>query len=242
MSGVISRRTDDLGQFRIFGVPPGRYLIAADVDSTADEPDYGRTYFPGTSFIMQADPVVVAEGEDTLPVEFPLARDHARLSGHVIAADGHAFSGAVFLIASARSGALAPASPARTRTDDGTFTFDRLAPGEYVLQAGMSRESPASEGEFGTAFLTVNGTGMDDVILRLSAGSSVSGHLIFEGGPPPLNTDDVELSAVPSETDFVSLAGDPVARAAIQDDGAFAMQGLNGPRRLLALPPRRVDL
>ncbi len=46
------RRTDDRGRYRLFGLPPGRYLVGAVVgqlltdQSTLDIPGYLRTYFP----------------------------------------------------------------------------------------------------------------------------------------------------------------------------------------------------
>jgi hypothetical protein len=239
--GVPSRQTDDLGRFRIFDLPPGRYVLDADggepnVGQVNDVPGYVRTYWPGTPLVADTQAVEVADGEDVLNLEFSLARGRAaRIAGRVFTADGQPLDGVVNLSASDRSGAIAAAKPVRMRTEDGSFQFDHLPPGEYVVQAAISRESPSIEGQFGEQFVTVDGADVDDVVIHMSAGSSVAGRVTFEGDVPPSDATDVELSPVPSDVDFVSLAGDPIARAEIHDDWSFEMQGLNGPRRLTLL-------
>ena len=53
--GASTRKTDDRGRYRLFGLQPGRYLVGAVVgqllpdQSTLDVPGYSRTYFPGTA-------------------------------------------------------------------------------------------------------------------------------------------------------------------------------------------------
>ena len=52
---VTGMRTDDLGGYRIVGLPPGRYFVTAVVgrvlitDPTADLPGYAQSYYPGTA-------------------------------------------------------------------------------------------------------------------------------------------------------------------------------------------------
>ncbi|HWW85681.1 MAG TPA: carboxypeptidase-like regulatory domain-containing protein, partial [Vicinamibacterales bacterium] len=66
-------------------------------------------------------------------------------------------------------------------------------------------------------------------------GSTVTGRVTFEGDVPPAVTAGMELSPLPSEADYVSLADDPVATAELHDDWSFEMHGVTGPRRLTLL-------
>src|SRR5262249_11166820 len=113
--GIALRQTDDLGRFRIFGVPPGRYLVSAGTSSavpgfgissavpgweTNDLPGYVQTYFSGTPFAREAQLVEVVDGRDALNVEFTLGHGRtARISGRVLKANGQPFDGNVHVIA-----------------------------------------------------------------------------------------------------------------------------------------------
>ncbi|HEV3142011.1 MAG TPA: carboxypeptidase regulatory-like domain-containing protein, partial [Vicinamibacterales bacterium] len=114
--GVASRDTDDQGRYRLFGVPPGRYLVSAAVGeplrgrlgAVNDLPGYVRTYFPGTPSATEAQPLDIATSDQALNINFALSTGQTgRIAGRVFAADGHPFRGTVHLIASARSAAIA---------------------------------------------------------------------------------------------------------------------------------------
>jgi hypothetical protein len=239
---VPSRQTNDLGRFRLFGLSPGRYMVKAAVgqplaQGTDGQPGYVPTYFPGTPRAPDGQLVEITDIEDALNVEFGLARGReGRISGRVLKADAQPFDGLVHLIASQRSRAIANEAPARVRTDEtGSFAFDHLPPGEFVVQAATSREGASTEGEFGVQFVTVNASDVSDVVVRMSVGSSITGHVTFEGGAPPDSPGGLELSPVPSDPDFASLADNPVARADVHEDWSFEMHGVSGPRRLMLI-------
>ncbi len=73
--------SDDTGAFRVWGLAPGEYLVAArprqvDVKGRAsDSPDregYAPTYYPGTASVVDAARVVVRAGRDAGGLTFPL--------------------------------------------------------------------------------------------------------------------------------------------------------------------------
>jgi hypothetical protein len=240
VAGIAARQTDDFGRYRIFGLLPGAYVVSAVVGQPVagyepnDLPGYVKTYYPGSFAVSDAQSVDVATGQDTLNVEFAIVRGQAAsVSGRVVTAAGRPFAGAVHLVASGRSRAVASA-PLRVRTEDGTFQFDRLAPGEYVVQAATARESPSVEGEFGMQLVTASPSALGDIVVRMSSGSSITGRIVFEGGSPPPQA-EIRLSPVPADVDFTSLADNPVARARVHDNWTFEMGGVNGSRRLQVL-------
>jgi carboxypeptidase family protein len=242
--GVAGQQTNDRGEFRLFGVAPGRYLIEATVGEAVtgweinDLPGFQTSYFPGTAQPSQAQPVEAADDQDALNVEFALARGATgTISGRVMTASGAPFDGALHIIPTSRSHAVVPGNfPSRATASNGAFHFAGLPPGEYVLQAAASPADSASEGEFGTQFVTVDGGAAEGVVLRMSAGSTVAGRVTFEG-EAPATTDGFELSTAVTDPDFASLADNRAARAEPGADWTFAMRGLNGPRRLIANQP-----
>jgi protocatechuate 3,4-dioxygenase beta subunit len=238
-------QTNDLGRYRIFGLPPGRYVVSAVVGqavpngTTADWPGYARTYFPATPVATEAEDVEVSADQDRLNVDIALVRGHtARIAGYAFTEAGEPMQGVVWLSQSYRSGAVATSSVSARGQSDGAFEFKDLPPGEYVIQAATSWKDPATEGEFAVQFVTLNGTDATDVVLRMTTGSTIAGRLTFEGGDPP-EPADLELSPVTIDQDWVSLADNPVGRAAIHDDWTFELGGVHGPRllRLLRTPP-----
>jgi hypothetical protein len=239
VTGIASRQTDDLGRFRIFGLLPGRYVVSAVVgepvpaSETADLPGYLRTYFPGTTVASGAQLIDVNGISDALNTEFALVHGRgARIRGRVVLASGAPFDGSLWLIQSARSGAM-PSAPVRVRADaDGAFEFARLAPGEYVIQSATSRSDVSSEGEFGVAFVQVGGDDVLDAVVQMSRGSSVAGHVTFQGASPPAAPESLSITAEPAAVDLRSLADNPSAASGVQDDLSWRLDGLTGPRQL----------
>ena len=125
VSGAAASQTNDLGRYRIFGLPPGRYLVDAVVGETvpgwkaADWPGYARTYFPGTPAASEAQTVELGAGQQALTVDFALVRGHiARLTGTAVTADGAPLHGVISPGAELPIGRAGPSplSSARPRT------------------------------------------------------------------------------------------------------------------------------
>jgi hypothetical protein len=232
-----SGRTDDRGRFRIYGLTPGRYLISATVNlrdaglPTIELPGYTRTYYPAALSPNDGALVELRDGEDRVNVDVTLVKGGtARISGRVVGPNGQPAVATVSIAPSVRSGAIA--TGVRSVKADGTFEFADLPPGEYMLQAGTARPDTSSEGRFAARFVTVTDADVTDLTLAMSAGSTISGRIVFDDGEAPATTDGFELTPLVSEPDFVSLASDPVARADVHDDWTFEMGGVSGPRRL----------
>jgi len=240
--GAYSRRTNDLGQFRLFGVLPGRYLISAAIGQVtprvaADLPGYAVTYFPGTPNPSEAQFVTVNRSQDAANINFALSRTRtASIRGTALSASGDPILGGISLVPSRRSGAIFPDAVGARIARDGTFEFPNVASGEYVVQVQKGRSQPSVEGEFASQIVTVNGTDVDNLVLQTSTGSQVSGRFTFEGGDPP-RPGGIELSPVASDPDLAPRSG--TASAEIHPDWTFEIGGLTGPRRLrLVRAPR----
>jgi hypothetical protein len=236
-----SRLTDDLGRYRLFGMPPGQYVVSASVGAvaSADLPGYARSYFPGTPNPGEAQFVTIGQSQDVTAIDFAMSSTRTALvSGTVLGPDGDPTSGgSLRLLSSARSASVTSASVGARILRDGRFEFPNVAPGQYVIQADHGRKQPSVEGEFGALAVAVNGADVTDLVLQMSEGSSISGRFVFDSYDPstPPPTANVELMPVPVDFD---ASPQSVATAAIADDWTFEMSGINGPRRLqLQRPP-----
>ena len=108
----------------------------------------------------------------------------------------------------------------------------------------MGRPTLAAEGEFAAQYVAVNGTDIDDLVIRTSPGSTISGRVTFEGGDPPrpgeigLTPAPVDPDSNPRFNDLSQFGAGPPGCAEIHDDWTFEIAGISGSRRLrLTNPP-----
>ncbi|HEV3057948.1 MAG TPA: carboxypeptidase-like regulatory domain-containing protein [Vicinamibacterales bacterium] len=237
-----ARLTDDLGRFRLHGLPPGRYVVSASVSEvgTAEVPGYARAYYPSTSNAADAQFVSVGLSQDITGIDIPLSRaPTARVAGRLIDAAGAPATGGSLNLLPSQGASSAIGVPLGARIQpDGQFEFPNVAPGQYVVQSARSRSSPWREGEFGSLSVSVTGTDVTGLVIQTSTGSTIKGRFRFDARDrvtiPARSA--IELSPIPVDSD---LSPKPVASADIHDDWTFDIAGVNGPRRLqlVRVPP-----
>jgi hypothetical protein len=157
----------------------------------------------------------------------------ARVSGRASDSKGEPITGGIGLTPSRRSGAPVATQMGAKIDPDGRFEFPNVAPGEYVLQSTRHRSSGWNEGESSSQFVTVAGVDVTDLMVRTSAGSTLSGRVVFEGNAT-FRPGQIELQAVPVDSDLSPAIGGGFARAVPDEDLEFQLAGLSGPRRLRA--------
>ena len=240
-SSPITPTTDDTGAFRVWGLPPGDYIVGARpnrfvADAPADEEarrqGYAATYFPGTASLSNARAVRVEPGRDTAGVSFgllmvPLAtvRGTVQLPPDT---SGRAINLGVGLVAPERLDGYVTRG-ARPR-EDGSFEIPRLAPGTYQITARHFQTGGVEY--WGTAEMAVNGGDLDGVAIPMRAGAIVRGRV---------HTEDGEPVGVPV---MVSLRADDTTRAPqprpvrTYSDGSFRLEGAFGTQHVRAVEAR----
>jgi hypothetical protein len=82
------KRTDDRGQYRLYGLPPGQYRIAATprrITSAGTRDTYARTFYPNVVDARIAQTIEAAEGSEVGGVDIVIRPDAiGRISGHVV--------------------------------------------------------------------------------------------------------------------------------------------------------------
>jgi protocatechuate 3,4-dioxygenase beta subunit len=147
--------TNDLGQFRLFGLPPGEYYVSVTLrtmesmvmdmvgGSGAGGPTgsnnnsgYAATYYPGTPNPAEAQRLSLGLGQETQGIDIQMQPVRlAKISGTAVSADGKAMSGAMVMLLPTMREAMQFMPGGASRTDkDGNFTLSGVIPGEYMVQ------------------------------------------------------------------------------------------------------------
>lgn len=227
-----SERTNDLGEYRVGGLTPGKYFVSASPlpgytsvrdaanRDTPSKPDmaYTTTYYPGVNDPSQAAAVEVHAGE-TLPVDFSLARAPSfRVRGIVGNLDSLTGSepdtkGIVILRPTA------PDSTIREGEIDrhGNFEVRSVPPGTYSISAITNDGGALSS----TKTIEVASTDITNLRLTAENRSGIRGHLRVEGAR---NTDltafHVGLRSA-SQEPYLGAIGSDDAR--VKADGSFEL-------------------
>jgi protocatechuate 3,4-dioxygenase beta subunit len=239
-------QTNDLGQFRLHGLPPGDYIVSTiyrgggvmfDASEDPGTPSYAPTYYPGTSQAAEAVPISVRVGEET-SAEFQLTPMRlARIRGLVLDSSGRPASPDTMVMAMPKDSAVGPfggsmASGGRVQPD-GTFTIAGLAPGVYRLTATTRFRSMGDAGDpqMATTEVAVAGGDVESVTLTLTTGSTAAGQIVIEGDATAIRPQALTVMAVPSDPGQGREIFSPPAR--VEDDLRFELKGLFGTRVLM---------
>ena len=222
--------TDDRGEFRIFGVPPGDYVIVARLEmmdfGSRDRVRYVPSYYPGTPVASEAQRVTVTAGQEVSGIVIPLARASTASVRGVVRASGQASAGPFTFITAREIGGARSDGQMRmaTAANDGSFNIGGLLPGTYVIEARSM-----SDKEFASRGVVIDGSDVAGISLTLSEGVTARGRIVFETETPPEDLRPGQVFVGATLLDHQSGAmgatgGPPVAR----DDWSFELHGLRG--------------
>jgi len=232
-SGSISI-TNDLGEFRLFGLSPGQYLIGAVARSmngpadTTDRSAYTPTYYPGTASVSDAQRFTVAAGQTIASINMGLlAVTVGRLEGSAVDSQGRPMAGG-FVNVMQRVGAMGFGNGGAPIKPDGTFSVTGLPPGEYTVRA-----APAGGGndEAALATVTVSSGETTTVQLAPTRPMKIRGRVVGDDGAPLPSTLAVSIAAVPTSS-IAGIGGGGFANA--KADGTFEISGSGGHLRMNA--------
>jgi hypothetical protein len=222
-SGGRPSQTNDLGDYRIFGLPPGQYYVTATFRNVMfgdsdDRSGYAPTYYPGTGSTAEAQRITIAAGQTASGMNMTLLPVRtSRISGKALDGDGKPLVGGM-VMAMERTGTMfmAVRSPGQIRPD-GSFTVSGITPGNYTLRVGM----PGVE-ENAVANVTVTDGDVNDVQLVAAKGSAIRGRVLVERGATPPKASTLRLFGSSNEPMFGG------GQATVNDDFTFEMKAPAG--------------
>jgi hypothetical protein len=221
MQMVAMSKTNDLGEYRLYGLSHGQYYVSATtsvVEANAPERS-ATTFFPNAVDFSAATPVAINDATQMGGIDITsIVPTLVDVRGTVSCSSAPLRRDTV--VALKRQGADADVATTSTTGIDaeGHFRFQAVAPGAYSLSAFFVDE----HGRYGgTQTFEVRNTELDNIDVPLSKALSMSGRIQIEGSGQNLNFSAVRVLVEP-ESDF--LAGSLVAD--IKPDGSFVLNGV----------------
>lgn len=236
-----SASTNDIGEFRLFGVAPGQYYLSATWrNSTGFNPNspdgnpsertaYAPTYFPGTLNANEAQRITLTAGRELNDLVMVLKPVRAsRVTGTATGSDGKPLSPAFVMVMSAEGAFGGPAGTAQVRPD-GTFTVTGLAPGSYTLRA--QRMGPAADGpETAMTSISVSGEDLSDVQLIAAKPTALTGRVVVDPAARSALPPTLTIGVMPMN--LFGIPAPPPPPAHIAEDMTFATKSPPGLMRL----------
>ena len=235
--------TNDLGEYRLFGLRPGRYFVSAkyrpgehligkeSVEETEEDSGpqgYVPTFYPGSPDPTKAVALAIKAAEEIPSVEILLRPlEVFKIKGRVYSMLSRRSWDTTSLSLELRGGGLQAGIPVRQALvdkPDGSFTIADVLPGAYVLIAYSYEDGRAYQARQN---IDVGNADLEGVVITIAPPVAVSGRVVWEG-PPSVERDP--LAIVLSGADTTHALG---SRARVTPQGSFTLyQVFEGPYRL----------
>ena len=210
-----STPSNDLGEYRIYDLPPGRYFLKAGSSESmggGSPESYGVLYYPGTADSAAAAAIEVGAGQQVQGIDLTLRLTHiARIRGRVLN-PGHNLTVGMMKFAEGMS-AISSMS-----VDDPEGKFElRASPGSYFLTAGSTI---GGQHYSASVPIQVGAADMEGIELRLLAPMEIGGQLRIEGKTSG------KLSRISVILESGGRTVQSMAGGGPNEDGSFVLQGL----------------
>jgi hypothetical protein len=204
--------SNDLGEFRLYELPPGRYYVSAETrnwtevfgprDPSSEGPKkeekgYGRVYYPGVLEAGKANTILVKEGEeipsiDLLMKEVTVYRVSGKVANQV--SKLKKFRPQVQLLQRNQPESWSNYRMSQTKAE-GEFEITEVTPGEYTVLAYMIEDDKLYATQEDIEVTTADVTS-----LRLSIGPGVSipGRVLWEGQPNLTGEEEIVYAQPPA--------------------------------------------
>lgn len=225
--------TDRRGEYRIFGLPPGAYVVVAskpgedlhqfDVHGVEHVSSYVQTYFPATTRVDEATLVTVGAGGTADGINFALRPwPSTQVTGEIQLPPGEVFTNAMVRITPEgqdERGGFSLSIYSR----DPKFVFRGITQGRYTVSARANLRVPAGTAAparpqtvWGVESIAVDGSTPVAITLSLDHGFTVTGQIVYEStAPGDLQRRGIVLRAV----------GGPFTNVASFVDGSIGADG-----------------
>jgi carboxypeptidase family protein len=222
--------TNDIGEFRLFAIPPGQYYLSATLRNfgmmgdTDDRSGYAPTYFPGTANMAEAQKVTIGLGQTVSDISMALMPTRtARITGTAVDLQGRPFVGVVMAVPRGDSMMMMFGPPGQIKPD-GSFSINGVAPGSYVLQT----QGGGPDGDFASTDVTISGDDVDGVRLVASKPSKAAGRIIVDAAAAQaLRPSALRVVVQPAVFD-IPMMGGMAGPAVVNDDLTFELKARPG--------------
>ena len=240
LSDVGTSTTNDRGEYRIWGLAPGKYYVRATHPrggpTRAGSQVYIPIFYPGVSDLSRTQAIELHPGDEISGIDLSfVSLRSVRVSGHVINASSAPTKEAQVTLVGGSGAITFPAGQASTDAK-GAFEIRGVAPGAYTLIAEQFGNADPEKVMRGRISVEVGEVNLGDVDVIVGPGASVSGHVRIEGkANPDLTKLTVSLDA---QDDLSSMGFAPdVSNVALRPDGTFTFHDVpEGTYHIKVLP------
>jgi hypothetical protein len=221
-----SGQTNDLGEYRIWGLQPGKYLVAATYDppqvnsSQATDEVYLPTFHPSTADTSQATVVEVQPGVEASGIDVDLREAHAVMVRGRVMVDSSAKSLRGVHVSLEPRGAEGGYSfsyyGGSVQNDSGDFEIPSVPPGPYNLSAFWN---DGKRQLYGRVPVEVGSANLEGVTFVLSSPITLAGRFRLEGSN---QLDFTRLGLWLQPTDSTMGSGN----VEIKPDGTFTVENV----------------
>ena len=230
LSGSVTASTDDRGEYRAFGLAPGKYYACAiyepsghmmqtpEIRKETSQEGYAPTFYPNATSASQASMVNVASGAEVSGVDFRLSPVRTfHIAGKVTNIPNAMHSAMVMVMS--RDSEVVPWNTMKYGMvdDKGGFLVRNLNPGFYTVSAQSM--TSASEQQATYAIVNVADSNVDGVQLSFGPLPEISGVIQGERGVDLKGKGMIVM--LQAETPTMTMGGGP---GQVQEDGTFKVK------------------
>lgn len=248
--------TNDLGEFRIFNLPPGKVIVSTTQmrrsfntpvpnvviqgSGVADDQQYVPTYYPNAFDPEQATVIETKAGQTVSNVDIQLRRGTVyKITGRVT--DPETQGPMRFGVSAIRTDDMMRGGEGASTKPDGTFEIRGVRPGSYTLTATTYDSRPAAgQRKLGVARVDVSGD-VEGIAIEIKGGFKVSGTVAVQTANSGEKVNPQSVSVMLSPAEQGAFFG-PAARVVVAADGTWSAENVvPGTYRLNALLMRSAD-
>ena len=230
-SATTSVSTNDLGEYRLFGLSPGRYFVSSvygrwsregseDDSNDAQNEGYAKLYYPGTPDPAKAGPIIIKAGEEASSIDILMRKVPVhQVRGNVYNQVTHKPGVGVMVVMVPKStgNEWDFGAPTTVQKPDGSFVIPEVLPGSYTLASfwfddGISYVNRQA--------VDVGNADVEGIAMTVVPGTNISGRVVWEG-QQALEKDELKIMPKPVDVPFGVRGQARVAR-----DNSFTFKGL----------------
>lgn len=241
MTPMAADSTNDLGEYRLAGLMPGRYHLMVSFnrpepqgrprpEGAISDLSYAPIYYPGVSELSQATSVQVTPGQEMRGVDFQLRKAPTfRIRGRVVDESGKPATSTGVMAIPADGAAFGMRGMGMIRNSEGQFEIAGLVPGTYNLVANrMSRDRARTTAR---QTVQVGNRDLDGVVLQMQPTFEISGTVRVPEGL------GVSGARVMAESLDPGVPFQPTVGGVVEPGGTWKLQGVAPGRYRLYMTP-----
>jgi hypothetical protein len=243
--------SNDVGEFRVANLAPGRYWLSATWRSPMayarlkegqPQEQYVTTFYPGTTEAAAARAIEVAAGQELSGIDIRMQKARVyRISGRVTGYEGNMRNLQLMVMPQDRTAALTVVGGMGQVREDGTFETGGVTPGSYFV--GVIPMDGRARSIIGRAAVEVGRENVENVTVAVGSAVTVSGSVRVErdaAQAEAAQSAQIDLTRMRIQLFPVEGMAMGIPMGTPKEDGSFQIEGVRPDRyrvQAIGAPP-----